>query len=940
MHRALQRQLKRTLGIDDPERVAELLAKIRADNTQLSPELAKIFDGLQEFIDRVGATYEQQDRDLDLRTRSLELSSTELTDANTRLREDIVARNRALESLRRVLADLMGGDQQTPSSSDAAPENIELLSRLIQELVAERELQRHKLDNLKFALDEHAIVSITDIDGNITYANDRFCDISGYTRQELVGRNHRIVRSAQHSPAIYQEMWETIASGKVWHGELCNRAKGGTLYWVAATIVPLLDAHGTPQEYIAIRTDITEQKRSEQALAVSRDAAEAASRAKSEFLANMSHEIRTPMNGVIGMTDLALDTALDEEQREYLNVVRSSAHSLLVIINDILDFSKIEAGHLSIEHISFDLRRTLAETLKTMAPRVHDKSLELACEIAPEVPSRVIGDPGRLRQVLVNLLGNAVKFTHQGSIVVSVEPLRSTAGDAVLQITVKDSGIGIAADKLEIIFDAFSQEDASTTRKYGGTGLGLTICKRLVELMGGELGVDSIVGQGSSFHFTLHVAIDTAVANDSEAGRTFVSLTGKRIAIIDDTAINRQILGRMVEHWHAQAIGLDSAAAAQDWLAANPAPDLFLLDVQMPDMDGFTFAAWLRAQPPLKEIPVIILSSGAMRGDAQRCRELDLQGYFPKPVVEEDLRVAVGRMLGHAGEGHAGEARSGEPLVTRHELRENATRLRVLLVEDNPVNQQLALRLLEKWGHECTLAPDGRQALALFDSQRFDVCLMDMQMPVMGGIDCTRGIRAREATSGRSPLPIIAMTANAMTGDREACLEAGMNDYISKPIKAEELRRKLESSWHATVTGSAISSAISSANPSGTLASEPISGAHMSEPYFDYVAGLAAMDQEILEIIGPAFLEHYTNDLRLLDESLAAGEIDVVRRSAHSLKGTLAAFNAQPAQAMAAAIEIAAAQGALHGQEQTVRELHEAVHTLVVALRASAHTLS
>ncbi len=921
MHRALQRQLKRSLGIDNPDGLADLWVRLRADNPALSPELASIVDGLGEFFERIGATYEQQDRDLELRTRSLELSSAELTEANVRLRDDISARNRALESLRQVLDELVGEDRKSLAASDAAPENIELLSRLIQKLVAERELQRHKLDNLKLALDEHAIVSITDIDGNITYANDRFCEISGFRCDELVGSNHRIVKSAQHSSSLYEDMWATISSGKAWHGELCNRAKSGKLYWVAATIVPLLDAHGIPQEYIAIRTDITDQKRNEQALAISRDAAEAASRAKSEFLANMSHEIRTPMNGVIGMTDLALDTPLDEEQRDYLNVVKSSAQSLLVIINDILDFSKIEAGHLSIEHIPFDLRRTLAEALKTLAPKVHEKSLELACEIAPEVPSRVIGDPGRFRQILVNLIGNAVKFTHQGTIVVSVVQLRSTAGDAVLQVTVTDSGIGIAKDKLGLIFEAFSQEDASTTRKYGGTGLGLTICKRLVELMGGEIGVDSVVGAGSRFHFTMHVALDTSAAAPAPGP---VSLAGKRMVIVDDTTINLQILGRMVAHWGASAVCLDSAAAAQAWLAANPAPDVFLLDVQMPDTDGFALAEWIRAQGSLQATPVIILSSGAMRGDAQRCRELDLQGYFPKPVVEEDLRSALDKVLGHGP-----VARASDALVTRHALREEATSLRVLLVEDNRVNQQLALRLLTKWGHTCTLAQDGSQALLAADEQAFDVCLMDMQMPVMGGIECTQKLRAREAANGLPALYIIAMTANAMKGDREACLQAGMNDYLSKPIKAEELRSKLEALGRGTPD------AAQSIPSTDTAPGDP-----MSENNFDYAAGLKAMDQEILEIIGPAFVEQYATELQQLDDALAAGQIDVVRRSAHSLKGTLASFHARPAQELATAIEAAAATGSVLGQEQSVRELHDAVAALVVALRTWNDNLS
>ncbi len=917
MHRALQRQLKRTLGIDDPASLADVLAAIRAEAAaaNLSPALQQVISGLGEFVERVDSTYEQFDRDLELRTRSLELSSEELSEANKRLRDDIAARNRAMDSLKKVLAELVGDTGAGVSLIDGASENIEFLSRLIQELVGEREIQRHKLDNLKFALDEHAIVSITDIDGKITYANDKFCSISGYRRDELIGSNHRVVKSHHHSAEFFQVLWATISSGKVWHGEVCNRAKSGDEYWVSATIVPLLDQNGLPQEYIGIRTDITEQKRTEQALALSRDAAEAASRAKSDFLANMSHEIRTPMNGVIGMTDLVLDTELDGEQREYLSVVKSSAQSLLVIINDILDFSKIEAGRLGIESIAFDLRRTLAETLKTLSPRAHEKSLEVISDVDASVPARLLGDPGRLRQILVNLVGNAIKFTAHGSIFVSVRLLRQDAAMAKIHVSVKDTGIGIAEDKQGLIFEAFAQEDTSTTRRYGGTGLGLTICKRLVELMQGEIGVDSKLGEGSDFHFSLTLGVDKSGAGHAPVR---ASLRGVVCLLVDDNLINQQVLSGMLKRSGMVVHVASSAAEAQAWLAGDTVPDVILTDVHMPVMDGFEFGEWIRQQARLLTTPVIVLSSGAMRGDAQRCRELGLNGYFPKPVEEDELLQAVQELLGHAESVEPDEQKRG--LVTRHALRDQSAGLSVLLVEDHPVNQKLAIRLLEKWGHRCVLAHNGEEALALFEQMPFDVCLMDMQMPVMGGLECTRLLRQREIALGTStPLHIIAMTANAMQGDREACMAAGMNDYLSKPIKPADLQTKLD----------------------GIKASDDTNGrvlaftedAPAARNNFDFAKQLAAVDSEIMEIIAPVFIEHYPTDLAALSEAVNEHDCAAVHRLAHALKGTLATFGADPACRHAEALEILAKSGSLDGAIDMIGELKDEGACLVAALR-------
>ncbi|NVO05744.1 MAG: PAS domain S-box protein [Rhodoferax sp.] len=683
------------------------------------------------------------------------------------LRSELQTRQRALESLRRVLGTLElepdGGI--TPLDGD----DLDALINRVVTLVSERERGRRALNNQKFALDQHAIVSMTDLQGNIIYANGKFSEISGYSHAELLGQNHRIVNSGLHPQAFFVGMWNTIAQGQVWHGEICNRSKGGALYWVDATIVPLLDANGLPEQYIAIRTDIsvrkameatlaeqlrfvevlleatptaiylkdrqgrylrfnkafetllgiaradwigktvfdlvegdtaamlnakdqdlfaqgrvqtyeaqfrnrqtgemreglywkapltdaqgqvsglvgtildiTEKNRIEQELRDAKRNAEDASRDKSDFLGNMSDEIRTPMNGVIGMTDLALDLEQNPTQREYLRIVKNSAQSLMVILNDVLDFSKIEAGKLNIEAVRFPLVATLDESLESLRSRAQQKGLVLESSLQPDLPAEVIGDPVRLRQILTNLCDNAIKFTAEGGVYVRLGSVPTATGHE-LQITVRDTGLGIPADKQQGVFEAFSQADTSTTRRFGGTGLGLTICARLVALMGGRIWLESTEGVGSSFHFTLQVQ------------------------------------------------------------AADSAPSTAL--------------------PAAPATP------------------------------------------------------------------QTAASLQVLLVEDHPINQMLATTLLKKWGHTVVLASNGQEAVDLFPRQKWDIVLMDMQMPVMGGLEATRLIRAAEPAGLRTP--IVAMTANAMESDRQACLQAGMDDHLAKPFNAIGLQAML-----------------------------------------------------------------------------------------------------------------------------------------------------
>jgi two-component system, sensor histidine kinase and response regulator len=537
------------------------------------------------------------------------------------------------------------------------------------------------------------------------------------------------------------------------------------------------DAEGQAVNVVGVNLDVTTRRQVEEEMRRARDLAEAANEAKSLFIANMSHELRTPMNGIIGMTELALETELTDTQREYLKVVRSSADGLLTILNDILDFSKIDAGELHLETIPFSLPITIAETLKAISVRAQRKQLELVLDMPADIPAYSLGDPGRIRQILVNLCDNAVKFTSAGEIVVRVRATPLADVD-LLSLSVQDSGIGIAPEKLDQIFEAFRQVDASVTRQFGGTGLGLSITRQLTTLMGGRISVESQPGRGSTFHVEL--PLPRAEAPADAVVPPLQRWDGCRALVVDDHVLGRATIVRWLEHWgfHVDEAngGAEAITLVRSALTRGETYDVLLLDSVMPGMDGFALAAELEAERLAGRGRAIMLSSGGRKGDAARCRELGIAGFLTKPATPAELREVITRVFSGRRAPHR-----NAPLVTRHSIAEQRRTLRILLVEDNPVNQAVAEGMLARLGHTTVIAEDGEEALLRTASDRFDLIFMDMQMPRLDGVGATRAIRAREADGPRTP--IVAMTANALEAEREACFAAGMDDHIAKPIR-------------------------------------------------------------------------------------------------------------------------------------------------------------
>lgn len=767
---------------------------------------------------------------------------------------------------------------------------------------------------------ENAAVGMAhvDMDGRFLRVNETLCQIVGYTRGELLCTTFQELTYLDDLAADL-EQFTSLLRGDVpsYSTEKRYVRKDGSLVWVAMSVSLQRDAAGKPVNTICAIQDITSRKRLEEELRQAKEVAEAANRAKDEFLANVSHEIRTPMNAILGLTELTLDTPLAEDQRQSLRTVRSAANNLLSIINDLLDFSKIESGNVTLHPADFSLRATVGDTMRALAVRAHRKGLELMCQVQPDVPDALIGDAGRLRQVLLNLVGNAIKFTDSGEVVVCTECVRAEAGgapssngEALLRFTVRDTGIGIAQDKQDRIFQAFEQEDTSTTRKHGGTGLGLTIADRLVGLMGGQITVKSELGRGSTFSFTANFARQTQ-RPDLAPVQTPVLLHDLPVLIVDDNATHRHILEEWLRAWQMKPKALGDAVAALDALwhgvaCGRPYP-LILLDARLPNVDGLTLAAHIRQRAELSATRVILLTSGDRGADLARLQQQRVNAHLLKPIQQEELLDTIYRVMNQSqGEIQPPVARPAERTPPAVPPAPGAALRRVGVAEDNELNAQLLEQLLVRRGHQVRVASNGREALTLAEEGAVDLLLLDVHMPELDGFQVARAIRERERTRG-GHLPVIALTARSRPEDRQRCLAAGMDEFLAKPVKAADL-------WG--VIDRVGAAAPSPPGPEHGLLDPPI------------LLASCGGDASVLEKICRTLEARLPDHLAAVQEALGEGDAGRLREAAHKLCGMVATFSTAAGK-VASELEDHAAQGHLEAARPLVEQLETMIRQLV-----------
>lgn len=851
----------------------------------------------------------------------------------------LIARNitKPLREIAKVSEGVASGDFSLRVANYGRSDEVGILAESFRNMVERRERAEEELRNSqrRFAgileIAQDAIISLDEAQ-RITLFNQGAEKIFGYTAQSILGQRIDVLLPSRFVDVHRKHIEEFARSSdlprKMMEGEreIWGRRKDGTEFPADASI-SRLDLGGKKVLTVMLR-DITERRKAQEELKQAKEVAEEASRAKSEFLANMSHEIRTPMNGVIGMTGLLLDTDLTAEQREYAETVRNSADALLTIINDILDFSKIEAGKLTIEPIPFDLRGAVEETAELHAVRAQEKDLDLIVRYALDAPSHLIGDPGRIRQVLTNLVANAIKFTKKGHVLINVECEEQSDGEARLRLSVQDTGPGIPEDKLPQIFDKFTQADVSTTRKYGGTGLGLAICKQLAELMGGTVGATSRPGEGATFWFTLRLPLD---AEGPGAPLPSADLKGVRVLIADNNEINRRVLQEQLASWSLRTQGFASGeevlTALRQAHAAGDPYQIALLDYRMPSMDGETLGRAIKADPLLRETVLVMLTSFGQRGDAKRFKQAGFAAYLVKPVRQSQLMNALATVWEARTQGRPTE------LLTRHTLAESRTAktvspttkgktlgMRVLVAEDNIVNQRVAVRMLEKLGCRVDVAANGKEAVEMLEILPYNLVFMDCQMPETDGFEATAEIRRREKLSGLH-VPIIAMTAAAMRGDRERCLQAGMDDYLAKPIQPNELRAAVER--HRS-TPAAVGE--------GTRPKQPASEIVDRATVLARVGG----DVEVLREVVGLFLDNCPKLLSEIREAVARGDDKALARAAHTLKGSVSNFAAKNAFEAALKLETMGMEADLTGAEDAYAFLEAEITRLKPALAAIA----
>ena len=805
-----------------------------------------------------------------------------------------------------------------------------------------------------------------DLEGRFTFANQSFCSLLGKPMEEILAKTDYDFYPEELAAKYRRDDQRVAETGELFEDIEENR-KGGEVRYVQVRKSPVRDAQGRIVGIQAVFWDVTEQKWAHEHLQQAKEAAEAANRAKSAFLANMSHEIRTPLNAILGMADLVLDTPLSPAQREYLRVIRESGEVLLNLVNDILDFSKIEAGKFALDETEFDLRELLGDILKSLAPRAHSKGLELLGRVRTDVPARLVGDSTRLRQVVTNLVANAIKFTEQGEVVVDAGCTTRSATHLMLHVGVRDTGVGVPLDKQEIIFQPFEQADSSTTRRYGGTGLGLAISARLVELMGGQIWMESEVGRGSTFHFTARLGIPSLPHPATHAPPD--GLQDLPVLIVDDNASARAFLMEMLCGWgmvpQAAASGEEALLCLRDAQAKGRPFPLVLVDAHMPGMDGFALADRLPKEPSARPAVVMMLASGDRPGDITRCEAAGVAGYVLKPVKHSELLNAIAAALGTA-------ARDRQPVPADQAAAPRP--LRILVAEDSAVNQKLIAGLLERQGHRLVMVASGQEAVEAYRREAFDLVLMDIQMPEMDGLEAAAAIRQIDAATGRH-VPIVAMTAFGLAEDRQQCLAADMDQYLSKPIRAKELLavvaavapfgdRKSAPEPAEQVRGSAgdqdrlVGTQPSGQAPEGSEASRatgrpdatskapgagpPAPAGESATPTpqpegasaVDWQAALAAVqgDRDLLRVVAETFLDESPQLLAAIRQALDAGVAGEAHRAAHTLKGTLNYFGAAEAFELAYRIEVLADQNRLDEARHTLPQLEAEVARLRPAL--------
>ncbi len=769
---------------------------------------------------------------------------------------------------------------------------------------------RHIYDNSPVMM--HSI----DRQGIVRNVNGRWLEEMGYSRDEVLGRNLDFAMTPESASRVLhpiaREFWR---SGEAKNLEYQYVKKDGSIIDVIVDATVMNDpAWGKVS--LSTARNVTARKKAQRDLIEAREAAEQANRAKSEFLANMSHEIRTPINGIIGMTELALNTELAPEQREYLETVEMSAESLLTLVNDFLDFSKIEAGKLDLIAMDFSLRDFIGNTMSTLALHAHRKGLELVCHIPSTTPDGLIGDPGRLRQVLVNVVGNAIKFTDRGEVVVRVEVDFEDGTEVMLHFTVTDTGIGIPVDKRETIFQTFEQVDTSTSRKYGGTGLGLAISSQLVHNMKGRIWVESELNKGSTFHFIVGLELHSQSEPAPIAGQ-MPDMKDLPLLIVDDNATNRRVLEEMVLQWGMKPTTVDSGKTA---LVAMEAAHnvgrpfkLILTDCMMPEMDGFQLVERIGRDSRLNASTIIMLTSAGERGDGARCVNLGISAYLLKPIKQSELLFTISKVL-QAPQANA----AGNSLITRHSIRESRRRYRILLADDNAINRKVADGMLKRMGHTVFIATNGREVLDFVEKQSLDLILMDIQMPDVDGFEATQAIRMQEKTT-KEHLPIVAMTAHAMKGDKERCIQAGMDAYIAKPINAKQLFDTVENLLRGRET----------ADETPDI-SDVLPLALDKAKILERIGG----DRDLLNELAELFAAECPSMLSNVRDAVRDVQADALEKAAHALKGSVGNFAAEAAVQAALRLEMMGRNRDMAQAPQALQDLEREIRRVLKGLAA------